>query len=92
MEWSYLGSILLGAVVSGLVGWLFAWNGSRRISETHIKLTLLMKALAAERIVTFTYDKNGKPIGVTLETSGAATAASSASASAILNRAPVEDQ
>jgi YD repeat-containing protein len=92
MEWNYLGSVLLGAVVSGAVGVLFSWRSSTRIATTHVKLTWLMKALEAEGVVTFTYDEKGNPVGVTLRTSVAATATSSASASAILERVPVEDQ
>jgi ABC-type branched-subunit amino acid transport system permease subunit len=89
MEWNDLQVMVAGAVLSGVVGWLFAWNSSRRITETHAKLTLLMTALEAERVVTFKYDAKGKPVGVVLELSGTTAGTSSATAELTVERAPV---
>ena len=90
MDWNNFGWMLMGAVVSGAVGWVSQWSSSRRIAETHAKLTVLMSALEAERVVTFTYDAKRNPVGVTLEASAMLSATSGMTASATLERVPVD--
>lgn len=89
MDWNDWWLMVGGALISGGVGWVFSWSSSRRIIETHAKLAVLMRALEAERVVTFTYDANGNPVGITHQLTGTASGTSSATAELTVERAPV---
>jgi hypothetical protein len=74
----------VGAGLGGVIGWLLGQKTSKRVDETHDKLTWLIRGIEAEGMVTFHRDENDSITGAILHASAAITGTSSVTAEATI--------
>jgi hypothetical protein len=80
--------MISGAVISGLIGWFFAWQGSRQLADTHRQVALLLHALDAGDVIELNRNDAGEPIGVVIRLSGVSFGTSNTTAELAVEPAP----